>query len=160
MCCILAPPACRTNAAISRVTSWHWAKPEMGARRAPVQAMRASPRCPTTIQAQGGTRAARCAAVWKRAQQTPKRRAGHARHLQHARGQALAQQRAGHSLHWGLGPRPSVYKTDALPLSCRGTGTHHSVDCMAAQVLSILNSPQPSSRKSVSAAVYFRPPCI
>jgi hypothetical protein len=25
------------------------------------------------------------------------------------------------SLHWGLNPGPSVYKTDALPLSYRGT---------------------------------------
>ena len=28
----------------------------------------------------------------------------------------------GNSLHWGLSPGPSVYKTDALPLSYRGTG--------------------------------------
>ena len=26
----------------------------------------------------------------------------------------------GNSLHWGLSPGPSVYKTDALPLSYRG----------------------------------------
>ena len=32
-----------------------------------------------------------------------------------------------HSLHWGLNPGPSVYKTDALPLSYRG-----SVLCAAA----------------------------
>ena len=25
-----------------------------------------------------------------------------------------------HSLHWGLSPGPSVYRTDALPLSYRG----------------------------------------
>ena len=26
------------------------------------------------------------------------------------------------SLHWGLNPGPSVYRTDALPLSYRGSG--------------------------------------
>jgi hypothetical protein len=33
---------------------------------------------------------------------------------------AVVQSPKGSSLHWGLSPGPSVYKTDALPLSYRG----------------------------------------
>ena len=32
------------------------------------------------------------------------------------------------SLHWGLSPGPSVYKTDALPLSYRGSATHSNLE--------------------------------
>ena len=32
----------------------------------------------------------------------------------------------GASLHWGLNPGPSVYKTDALPLSYRGLCENHA----------------------------------
>ena len=32
------------------------------------------------------------------------------------------------SLHWGLNPGPSVYKTDALPLSYRGRCSNVSFD--------------------------------
>ena len=40
----------------------------------------------------------------------------------------------GISPHWGLNPGPSVYKTDALPLSYRGASFHCLVACCAFQV--------------------------
>ena len=44
------------------------------------------------------------------------------------------------SLHWGLNPGPSVYKTDALPLSYKGCGAnvrkhHDRADCWCGRLL-------------------------
>ena len=59
------------------------------------------------------------------------------RHVARGSGQTLGI--AGESLHWGLNPGPSVYKTNALPLSYRGHETkvnrdrYKLVSCEACQ---------------------------
>ena len=57
------------------------------------------------------------------------------------------------SPHWGLNPGPSVYKTDALPLSYRGASFHCLVACCAFQG----SMPVPPERRNRTPACLHAP---
>ena len=54
-----------------------------------------------------------------------------------------AESHTRNSLHWGLNPGPSVYRTDALPLSYRGSSSYSSWACYGASSQRHIYQPLP-----------------